>query len=830
MTNSKLDLRSVLFNEKQGEYYPLFFQNPDFNLTEVNFNSYYFEESDVEKEILQGEHSFAYLRDNKLRSINARTVSGENIRNNEFLSRTCIEVNTDNIFKAGKYLSRVFRATKYGGFYSDVDIHINRSDRYSNKVTDGISLISVKLAKSLGWEKARAGKSAQFTLFYKGGLVKGHCVLSDKISHDVVLYGEQNIKREISFDSENCYIAIEPVKLGKSLRLDIQSLLNLWPMFGGEQYLKWAYRGIEKYKEDLFAGRLSDWLDDFDMISEEKYSQEKWVLRKAIYHKIDYTRFPGLLRSAWTMFRSSIMRYANDINGTPVFRIPVPEGKRAYLRVDLRNHDEHGNFTSKLSHDEVELDKYGNLWFSPDRLEEDLGILGGADLDDLLALIPVKDGKVIIYRNPNQIGEYIEKNLMLREVKIRHNNEKISDLTQKEISTIPDKAIISEVSNNSLLGSFLKNRTVTQRKIHHFTNINLLRTYSRVSKNSANIGIAANAEMILAAIRISNEALYKKLSSIYKWDLERIIDATVKEGADSKEDFEAISALYEYIIENKICIPASLKSRASEKHRGLISFDDNHPLYELLEAVEFLVNEADTEIMGRGTVSSGNRIPGRIDSLDIPISEIGISAIDSQLYGLGVNFLRKYNRQIAEMLKSINSIPQNERETVRIEGTKQIQEELLLRLSTFKTADRVELAKVFAYEIYKTDGSVHDSILWMSDTDDLRGTASDTIAMLCDLGFGYRITKKKERKKIIANVKSSMQVIRIWAKHEISIDQFTQIDMIQIEANRLNLNNKSFRLGDDTPMSDGLYKVKEVVPYKSRKSKSTSKNSILIYI
>lgn len=789
MTNSKFDLSSVLFNEKQGNYYPVFFQNPEFNLSEVNFNSYYFNESDVEKEILQGEHSFAYLRDNKLRTIDTRTASGKNICNSEFLERMCIEVNTDNIFKAGKYLSRVFRATKYGGFYQDIDIHINRSNKYSAKVTDGISLISVELAKSLGWEKAQAGKSAQFTLFYRGGLVKGHCVLSDKIGYDVLLYGEENIKKEISFNSENTYIAIEPVKLGKSLRLDIQSLLNLWPMFGGEQYLKWAYKGIEKYKEDLFAGRLSDWLDDSEMASEEKYNHEKWVLRKAIYHMIDYTRFPGLLRSAWTMFRSSIMRYANDINGTPVFRIPVPEGKRAYLRVDLRNHDEQGNFMSDLSHDEVELDKYGNLWFSPDRLEEDLGTLGGADLDDLLALIPIKGERVIIYRNPNQIGEYVEKKLISREIKIRHINEKVSDLLQKEISTIREQGITPKICKNKLLGSFLKNRAKPQRKIRHFTNINLLRTYNRVSKNSANIGIAANAEMILAAIRISNEALYKNLSSKYKWDLERIIDATVKEGVDSMEDFEAISALYEYIIENQISIPLSLKSRVSEKHRGFISFDDNHPLDELLEAVEFLVNEADTEIMGRGTVSSGNRIPGRIDSLEIPISEIGISAIDSKLYGLGVHFLRKYNREIAEMLKSIDSIPLNERANARIAGTRQIQEELLQRLGSFKTADRVELAKVFAYEIYKTDRAVHDSILWMSDTDELRGTASDTIDMLCDLGLGYRITKKKERKKIIANVKSSMQVIRIWAKHEISIEQFTQIDMIQIEANRLNLNN-----------------------------------------
>ena len=58
---------------------------------------------------------------------------------------------------------------------------INKNLKLTGKVTDGISLISLSLAKVLGWEKVKAGMSAQFTLFYDKGLVKGHCVVSDKI-------------------------------------------------------------------------------------------------------------------------------------------------------------------------------------------------------------------------------------------------------------------------------------------------------------------------------------------------------------------------------------------------------------------------------------------------------------------------------------------------------------------------------------------------------------------------------------------------------------------------------------------------------------------------
>ena len=138
-----------------------------------------------------------------------------------------------------------------------MDIHINNNPKYSGAVTDGISLISLELAKSLGWKDVKPNMSGQFTLFFEEGLVKGHCVVSDKIKSDVVIYGQENIKKDIKLCGGLQYVALEPVKLGKSLRLDIQSLLNLWNLFGAEQYLEWAYEGIEEYKDILISGRLT---------------------------------------------------------------------------------------------------------------------------------------------------------------------------------------------------------------------------------------------------------------------------------------------------------------------------------------------------------------------------------------------------------------------------------------------------------------------------------------------------------------------------------------------------------------------------------------------
>jgi hypothetical protein len=145
----------------------------------------------------------------------------------EFLPKFGININSHNLFNTGKYLSRVFRPVKYGAFYKDLNVHINNNPQYSGAVTDGISLISISLARSLGWEDVKANMSGQFTLFFNEGLVKRHCVVSDRITSDAVIYGKENIKKDISLSGYLAYVSLEPVKLGKSLRLDIQSLLNL---------------------------------------------------------------------------------------------------------------------------------------------------------------------------------------------------------------------------------------------------------------------------------------------------------------------------------------------------------------------------------------------------------------------------------------------------------------------------------------------------------------------------------------------------------------------------------------------------------------------------
>jgi len=832
---SELPSTIVPTNQCNSSYRPRFFDLEEFNLSQVDFSTSSFNEADIEKELLSDNYSFAFLRDGELRTIRAYDREHKQIGFSDFLTRFNLKVESGNIFKCGKYLSRVFRPVKYGKHYRNLEIYVNSNPEYAGKITDGLSLISIDLAKSLGWSNVKADMSAQFTLLFNGGLVKGNCVVSDKITHDVVIYTDGNIKREISLTGENAYVSVEPLKLSRHLRMDIQSMLNLWQLFGADQYLEWAYSGIQEYKKDLLSGNLNQWLDNFEDMDEEGILAEQWTLRKAIWHQVDYTRFPGLIRLAWTMFRNSLVKLASDKNGLPAFRIPVPNAYRGYFRVDLRNHDGNGNFKPTVEAGTVCLDNLGNLWIHPEDITEFLDVKGGGDLDDNGAIIPVSEDMAIVYRNPNQYGEYGLHRITYDGIELKGYNRTIGKVPFKK--RVCDKETKEKVllTGNPLLDRLLSrtNREAETRTIN-YSAANLIRTYARISRSSANIGVAANAEMLMSAIGITNKTLHKELMKEYNWNLERIIDSTVKDGTDAEEDMAKVHAFFLRVKDDKIAIPKALMSRVPDKMRAEITYAVNHPADQLLEAVEYLIKRADIEVLGEGSVSKGNRIKGLIDELNIPFIEIGRANMNNPMTDIAVNLMKQYNKGMAILLGSTKELPINERELKRKAGIEQIQAGLLNKLSSFTKAERELISQFWAYEIYKTDRAVHDSILWIGDKEGVTGTGEDTIRMLCNTGIGSQINKEENKlTRAVGIVKPQTQLesIRLWSKNELNPELFSGISEIKIENGHTIINEQLLNLGDENKLSDGLYKIKTAVQSTSRKNKLILlKNSITLYI
>jgi len=819
-------------NLNQGCYTPKFFELEEYGISKISLNSTEFSSGNAEKELLIGDHSFAYLREDKLRTIDVFDLSNNKISFADFCSMFGIRIKSNNLFKTGKYLSRVFRPVRYAGHFKNIRIHINQNPKLIGKITDGISLISLSMAKVLGWKKAQPGMSAQFTMFFDLGLVKGNCVISDKIDHDVIVYGNENIKSEISLGNGIQYISLEPLKLSTKLRMDIQSLLNLWKLFGAEQYLDWAYKGIEEFKSDLLSGKLNNWLDDFDDMDNDEYETETWTLRQAIRHKIDYTRFPGLVRQGWTMFRSGMRQFALSGKAEPKFRIPVPGGLRGYIRVDLRNHDVNGNFSSDKNSEIVHLDQFGNLWVHPDIVTEFMEIKGGADMDDGVAIIPVENDQAVIYRNPNQFGEYGIHKINYENISVEKVNNLVGTVPQKITNTETQVRLVCEVLNPLLQSYLYSLPTKTQAPVE-YSITNLLKTLFRITNNSASIGLAANAEMIRSAIGITDPQLFHSLINNYNWDLERIIDSTVKEGTSASADMEAVSNLINYIVENDIAVPKALSYRFSEKLRSELNYHESHPLDNLLDAIKYFLDDADLEILGKGSISRNNRVKGVIDNLEIPLMEIGSADLSNPLTDLAASLLINYNRKIAILLEKSKDMEISVREICRQEGIEQTQKDFLVALSIYSTEDRQLLVQNWANSIYLSERAPHDSILWIGDKEELKGTSMDTIKMLASLGIAHNINitaSERTRAIIKTELKSNLTQVRVWSKNIISADAFESLTELLVVKKEALLGETSLKIGDECDIEDGLYNIKTIVQSKSKKNDSTLKNSLTIYL
>ena len=822
-----MPMKAIESNSVQGKYTPKFFEFGQFSLSRAVFYSHFFEQENVEEEIVAGNWSFAFLRESKLRTVDLYEGDAK-IPFNQFLLRVGIDIQSKNLYKTGKYLSRVFRPAKYGMFFKDLDVHMNDNPNLQGKVTDGVSLISISLAKELGWKDAEANKSAQFTLFFAEGLVKGHCVVSDKIEHDIVVFGQQNIKEEIRFTLDCAYVAIEPVKLSTTLRMDIQSLLNLWQLFGDEQFFNWARTGIERFKADLMSGKLSEQLDDFDTISRDDYENEKWLLQRAVYHKLDYRKFPGLLRLAWQQYRNSLLRYA-ERGGVTSFRIPVTGGLRGYLRVDLREHDADGSFS--LTDSKSVLDKHGNLWISSSNMEKYCSILGGADQDDNISVVPLEDGKALLYRNPNQKGEFIITDIIYDGINVTEFNVLKGSVAQKEVNAVKINTV-KEIVSNSLIAKYLAD-VVSQEQILEYTRTNLLRTYSKISQNSANIGIVANAGLFLSAIGITKPTLAKKLTKLYPWNLERVIDSVVKDGVSCGEDLYAVENLISHIIDNGVEIPKCLKRRIAESKRDKVCMAKSHPVDQLLDAVKFIVAAADREILGSGSVSKGNRIPGMIDRADVPIIEIAQSNFGNVMFDTAMTLLKRYNRQMAILLDSTKDLENDEKESQRKVGIEKIQSYLLASMSVYDSDERSLITKAWAYQIYKSDKAVHDSILWIGSTDTLKGTGEDSIEMLANVGIAMAVKKNGcvTRVNEIKECARGILSIRVWSKDELSQEMFSDVQSIAIAGNQVMAGSLTYNLGDEVTLADGFYTVKSISPSYSRKNSGCMlKNSLSLLL
>jgi len=289
---------------------------------------------------------------------------------------------TNNILKSGKYLGRILRPFRYCMFEKP---HINQLDADPDAY-DGFSLISREFAARCGLH-TKAGDRVEVTMLTDQGLIKGHGEIRN-IKDDAVVFGDQ-YKQEVK---GACFNGFEKLKKSIDVYLDIQTIINIPKLW--EHIPDWIDRMLVEVLKNIRDGKFPAFMsriDDLDLREDGSLKRERWVLKHLVQHQIPLV-FPWIIRRIWNFYSEYLIRPAK-------LRVKIPGAIRVYLTPDVIASEptiKQGSCIIRGS----------NLYIS--RVDKDwlCTLLGGADFDDSVVCIPLPENRILIYRNPNQFGEW----------------------------------------------------------------------------------------------------------------------------------------------------------------------------------------------------------------------------------------------------------------------------------------------------------------------------------------------------------------------------------------------------------------------------------------
>lgn len=298
------------------------------------------------------------------------------------------------------------------------------TDERMKKILDGGGVVSRAFLKrmplppdldptrraELLYERDHATR-VEFTILNKRGQFKGHAIVSDVIEEDFIIPDDN--KGEVRLTGDDTWVGFDFVHGHTDMRIDIQSLVNLYPFLNGKDYHRWLRDEYNLFEKMVHEGKLLEAVHHIQ--PDLKLSDlEGWPLAQ-------YAVAGGQVEWSKThteaLFNQMVQRV---ITREEKLRIPMPGG-RMYVMTEA---------AAKLAGLDITVPRGKTVidpknqtvwvnnedWLSLSRKSDKDGIrniLGGADHDDGIWCFPFQDKanngrlRVLLWRSPNQAGEYV---------------------------------------------------------------------------------------------------------------------------------------------------------------------------------------------------------------------------------------------------------------------------------------------------------------------------------------------------------------------------------------------------------------------------------------
>ena len=357
----------------------------------------------VSEELPESSPTLRWVKDDKVMDLH----TGQSTE--EFLAGAGLQLHMERGASVlSKRLSRIMRPYRYFAFFQPHEIALAQGGSEMDAgVWDGAALISRQLVSRLlnGSHSCRqrrqleAANRVEFTLLHEGGQEKGHALVVDWLSSDMLL-PPGGTKTEITLEGR-VFVGLQPVRSADDMRLDVQSLVNLYPFFQPEHLLAWMQMESALFLDSIRSGKIDQLLARLGRFETEAELEaiQRWWLGEYLASGGSLMWFAGTIKA---MARQHLLRLQQGQNN---LRFPVPGGHYYLFPAEIGER--------RVEPGQVELDPASaTAWVSTEDWQDYMvNVLGGCDGDDAVWVFPFRDydgvEKVLLWRSPNQVGEYV---------------------------------------------------------------------------------------------------------------------------------------------------------------------------------------------------------------------------------------------------------------------------------------------------------------------------------------------------------------------------------------------------------------------------------------
>lgn len=484
---------------------------------------------------------------------------------------------------ASKRLSRMLRPYRYGA--ENINLSIWEDCSLDPKVWDGVFQVSrefvLKCDQYLGTLPAKSYKRHmaelehwprwELTVMGQFGQYKGHAIVTD-LPPGVDIRCPVGVAKT-EFRSDYQFAGLNAVHGSESMKLDIQSLINLLNFFGVSNLTRWLEESTRHVLKGIINGdtpELAKML--YNLNGAEAIDRlDEWSVGAYIVSGGKIEWFSKAITGAADQYKSQLRSQSDGM------RWPIPGGG-AYIAPASMNgkYVEQGKCLLDWSTASIYI--ADEDWIAYSRRN------GGFDADDRHWVVTFKDkadgcDKVLFWRSPNQSGEYLLCQPMPS-----------SDITTWIDGTIP------ELNSNDLPAPIESqgNRYGTIQRLDavgmypdHYESQALWLTIDQCIKNLGVLGRFCNMLMVhMAVFDDSPHDLPAKL--------EDVIDFTVKEVGDLGPVRLWIQKIALDLSGHEI--PKALAPRLAGMVDTKLSYTTGHEIDQLVEAMQKVMAWFDDEV------------------------------------------------------------------------------------------------------------------------------------------------------------------------------------------------------------------------------------------